>query len=325
MSSPRPEHTLWVGTAGTGTAYGLCRSAREYFGTRVRIVAADINPSHLVAASAIADAFEQVPPASDLAFSAVLAAGLERHAVDTYAPILDSEIVIGAAMLADGRIPSSVMVLAPSADVAAACLDKLETGRRLAAAGLPSPQTQPVNSARWEPDGLLVKPRSGVGSVGVRTVKSEAEFNSLREDANLIAQEICFGPEVTIDTFRARNHDVFRAVCRERIEVKAGVCTKARVFEDDELESIAHRLCMALDLWGVICFQVMRRLDGSWAITDVNPRPGAGTRMSAAAGVDPLLASLLDVWGHDPAVAVPRLARERFVVRAYAEHVFDSP
>lgn len=325
MSSQRPEHTLWVGAAGTGTAYGLCRSARDHFGARVRIIAADINPSHLVAASAIADSFEQVPPASDLAFPGILAAGLKQHAADTYAPILDSEIVMGAEMSADGRIPSSVMVLAPSADVAAACLDKLEIGRRLAAAGLPSPRTEAVKSARWEPDGLLVKPRSGVGSVGVRTVKSEAEFDAVRADANLIAQEICFGPEVTIDTFRARNQEVFRAVCRERIEVKAGVCTKARVFEDAELESIAHRLCLALGLWGVICFQVMRRKDGSWAITDVNPRPGAGTRMSAAAGVDPMLASLLDVWGLDPAVAVPRLAHERFVVRAYSEHVFDGP
>ena len=175
----------------------------------MRIVAADINPGYLVAASDIADAFEQVPPASDLAFPGILAAGMKRHDVDTYAPILDSEIVLGAEMSADGRIPPSVIVLAPSADVAAACLDKLETGRRLAAAGLPSPQTQPVNTARWEPSGMLVKPRSGVGSVGVRIVRSEAEFNALRADANLIAQEICFGPEVTIDTFRARNHDVF--------------------------------------------------------------------------------------------------------------------
>ncbi len=325
MSLRRAEHTLWVGAAGTGTAYGLCRSVRNHFGARVQIIAADINPSYLVPASAVADAFEQVPAVSHNRFPATLRERLARHGVDTYQPILDEEIVLAAQMEADGQIPPGIIVLAPTAQVAFVCLDKLETAKRLVEAGLPSPRTTLIEHARWVPEGVFAKPRLGRGSVGVRLVRSEAELDGLRGEIGLIAQEVCVRPEVTVDAFRARNHKLFRAVGRERIEVKAGVCTKARVFEDEELESLAYRLCLAFDLWGTICFQVMQRGDGSWAITDVNPRPGAGTRMSAAAGVDLLLASLLDVWGDDPAVAIPRMRRERFVVRAFVEHVFDGP
>lgn len=324
MSLPKAEHTLWVGSAGTGTAYGLCQSARRHFGSSVRIVAADTNPAHLVAASAMADTFERVPPVSSPTFAAYLADALLRHHVDTYQPLLDEEIVLGAEMRDDGRIGPSIAVLAPSAAAAAACLDKLETARRLHSAGLPSPRTMRLAEARWEP-GLVVKPRRGRGSVGVRALSSETELAPLRDNENWIAQEACVAPEVTVDAFRSRTIDLFRAVCRERIEVKAGVCTKARVFEDAELETLGRRLCLTFDLWGAVCFQVMRDRHGNWVVTDVNPRPGAGTAMSAAAGVDPLFASLLDVWGRDPTIAVPRLARERFVVRSYAEHVFDPP
>jgi carbamoylphosphate synthase large subunit len=324
MSSDEAKHSLWVSSAGTGTAYGLCKSAREYFGSRIRIVAADTNPRHLVAASAIADAFEQVPPVSSPDFGDVLLAGFSRHGIDTYQPVLDEEIVLAAQMVASGQMPAAVVVLAPTASGAAACFDKLETGRRLSAAGLVCPVTTLAAEAQWTQNGVLAKPRFGLGSVGVRILRSEFELNALRAETNLIAQEICSGPEITVDTFRSRNGDMFRAICRERIETKAGVCTKARVFEDAELESIARRICVVLDLWGTICFQVMRNERGSWAVTDVNPRPGAGTRMSAAVGVDLLVASLLDVWRGDPSVVIPKLNGERFVVRTYVEHVFES-
>ncbi len=325
MSLQKAEHTLFVGAAGTGTAYGLCWSARQHFGDRIRIVVADTNPRHLVAASALSDAFEQLPPVASGEFPAALGAALRRHRVDTYQPILDEEIVLAAEMARDGRIPASVSVLAPSPEVAALCFDKFETARRLRAAGLPSPDTDLIADVAWREEGLVVKPRFGRGSLGVDFLKTVADLNAVRMRSELVAQEKCAPPELTIDTFRSRRGNLFRAICRERIEVKAGVCTKARVFEDEELSSMARHLCDALGLTGTICFQVMRRSDGSWAITDVNPRPGAGTRMSAAAGVDVLLAALLDAWGDDPLPAIPRLTGERFVVRSFHENVFDAP
>ena len=83
---------------------------------------------------------------------------------------------------------------------------------------------------------------------------------------------------------RGRAGGPVQAVCRERLEVKAGVCTKARVFTDPQIGDLAERLGAGLGLEGAFCFQVMRDAARGWVVTDVNARHGAGSRMSAAVG-----------------------------------------
>jgi hypothetical protein len=84
---------------------------------------------------------------------------------------------------------------------------------------------------------------------------------------------------------------------------------------------LARALGDGLDLGGAFCFQVMRARDGGgWRITDVNPRHGAASRMSAAVGVDVIAAGIADAWGEDPGRFLPPLDRERYVVRQYDEY-----
>jgi predicted ATP-grasp superfamily ATP-dependent carboligase len=128
-------------------------------------------------------------------------------------------------------------------------------------------------------------------------------------------------PEITIDAFRAADGAFFRCACRERVEVKAGVCTKARVHDDPELLALARAIADRLPLRGTFCVQVMRDAAGAWRVTDINARPGAGTRLSAAVGLDFLCATLVDAWGGDARPLLPPLGRERWVVRAYVEYV----
>jgi carbamoyl-phosphate synthase large subunit len=318
----RPR-VLWIGAAGTATAFGLLRSARDAWGQAVRVVAADTNPRRLVAAAALADEFEQVPPVAAESFADHLVDTLARHGTDTYAPILDAEIVVAARLREEGRLPAGLVTLAPSAEVAGLCLDKLEMAQWLEREGLPSPPTAPAADARWDPAGVVVKPRTGFGSTGVAVVDHEDDLTRALERAggDAIVQRRCEGPEVTVDAFRGGDGRS-RAVCRERVEVKAGVSTKARVFDDPEIEQLARALAEGLDLRGASCFQLMRAPGGGrWEVTDVNPRPGAGTRLSAALGVDVLAATLADAWGLDPSPFLPPLAGEGWVVRAYRELV----
>ena len=53
--------------------------------------------------------------------------------------------------------------------------------------------------------------------------------------AEIIVQPFIDGKEITIDVFCPRPGDVLACCCRERLEVKAGVSTKARLFDDDTL------------------------------------------------------------------------------------------
>ncbi|MEO8227531.1 MAG: ATP-grasp domain-containing protein [Gemmatimonadota bacterium] len=320
---PDPPPVVWLGAAGTGTAFGIAASIRARWGGAVRLIAADTNPAHLVAASALADAFVQVPPAASPEFAAFLTHHLVQARATTYVPILDREILVAAELAEAGRLPAGLALIAPAAATARICLDKLATAAWLTQQGLPSPRTQLARDASWDDADIVAKPRHGVGSVGFRRITSRDELAALGGSEDLVVQELCCAPEITLDVFRSRRTGFVRAVCRERLEVKAGVCTKARIFESDELADLARRVAEGLALTGTFCMQVMRATtDGSWRITDINPRPGAGTRMTVAAGVDILCAGLADAWGMDVEPLLHSLPRERFVVRQYAEYAF---
>lgn len=311
-------HHVWVGAAGSMTGWGVVQSIRDRWPDAV-IVAADTSPGELVAAAADADDFVQVPGAEDDGFLTALRDGFAAHRIDTYVPIHDVEIIVAARARETGALGSGVACTAPPRPAAELCWDKLATARALDAAGVAVPETRP-GSAAWEGP-CVVKPRHGVASRGVRLVDGAQRTDLERSDV-FVVQQPCAAPEVTIDAFRATRGDCFAAVCRERIEVRAGIATKARVFADAELDDIARQVAGATGLRGAFCFQVMRDAESSgWRVTDVNPRPGGATRMSVAAGVDIHAAMLAHAWGEDPAPYVPPLPGERWVTRGYVERV----
>ena len=279
---------------------------------------ADTNPRPLVAAASFADDFVQAPPVAGYGYGDWLATTLERLDVDLYVPLLDADIALAAELAATGG--AAARVAAPSPETARACCDKLETARALRELGVPGPQTRvPDGAAVAAREGLVVKPRYGQGSAGFRALVAGEEVAAADD---LVLQQRCQPPEVTVDAYLAADLGAFRAVCRERLEVKAGVCSKARVFEDAELAGLVETVVRGLALRGGSCVQLMR-LDGGWAVTDVNARPGGGTRMSSAAGVDILAAVYADQLGlsFDPEASLALLATEVFVVRQPDEFV----
>jgi carbamoylphosphate synthase large subunit len=239
-------------------------------------------------------------------------------------PIHDPEVIL-AATLRDEGLLKGVACPAPPTWAATICWDKLETARWLSGVDAPTPETRAIDDVDAVGDGWIVKPRRGVGSVGVARITTDRELADWRADARrdeYLAQRLLDGPELTLDGFLAADGSG-RVVCRERIEVKSGVCTKARIFEDEMLAALALDVGRKLELRGAFCFQVMQDGSGAWLLTDVNPRTGAGTRLSAAVGVNLHAAMLADLWGLDPQVHVPRLSGERWVARYYREAVLQ--
>lgn len=305
---------VWIGAAGTATGYGIVRCLRRHWGESVRVVTADVNPAHLVAATELADAHAIVPPVAERErFVEAFGAGVAEHGVDTYVPLLTRELELGAE-LAEAH---GVQLLGPTERAARLCADKLEAARWMADAGIAAPPTVPAGEAPWWPEGVVVKPRSGQGSQEVEPIASEADLpRAHARGERAIAQRRCQPPEVSVDAFAGRTN--FRAVCRERIEVKAGVCTKARLFADPELAGVVARLAELLPHTGVLCVQFMRGPDG-WEVTDLNPRAGAATPMSALAGIDVTAAAFAELWGEQPDRFLGRIEGEPYVVRHYEE------
>jgi carbamoylphosphate synthase large subunit len=314
--------TIWVGAAGSGNGYGILRSARDRYGDAIRLISADTNPPHLCAGAAVADEHVITPLAASSDFGAWLARELERRAVDVYVPIVDPEIRVAAELVARGALPDRVRALVPTPEAAARSMDKLALARWLASVGLPAPATAAAGEARWRQGGLVAKPRDGWGSAGVRILERPEELAAL--DPGVVVQERCERPEVTVDAYHLPDGEV-RSVCRERIEVKSGVCVKARVFVDDELGALAAAIGRRLPLHGAFCFQVMRRSsDGAWAVTDLNPRVGSGSRISTAVGFDVSGAVVCGALGEDPRPLLRHPPAERWVVRQWQEIVMST-
>jgi carbamoylphosphate synthase large subunit len=309
-----------LGAGGTGTSFAIASRLRAHWGEDVRLIITDSNPAHLVTTALLADLCVQVPYASDPGFQALLEDLIEREGVQTYIPILNDEIVLAARLQADPRFAHVDFWTSP---LHAQCTDKAFADSWLNSIGVRTPAMIPAGELAHGEGPWFAKPRRGFGSRGAGVVHG-ADLRRLADaerDA-LIVQELCRAPEVTVDSFHDAATGATHAYVRERIETKAGVCTKARLFRDAGLEVIAGAIGRALGQRGTICFQAMQGRDG-WAVTDLNLRSGAGTAMSCAAGFDVLAAAYACRLGEDYARFLPPLEEGRsvYVTRQYAEFV----
>lgn len=312
-------NVVLLGGAGTGTAFAIATRLRSSWGSDIRIILTDVNQEHLVSASVLADQFYQVQPAKDSAFREQIMEILRAEKVTTYIPILNDEIIL-AAELAKLAVYKDIDFW--SSDSYAKCVDKNFAEQWLSSIGVRTPEVATLQRLQ-EQRTWFAKPRDGFGSKGVGYVTS-ADVLALSdaEREKLVIQEVCTYPEVTVDSFWDADIDSGYAYCRERIEVKSGVCTKARLFSDPELSSFAKSIGRALGQKGTICFQAMSSTRG-WVVTDLNLRSGAGTAMTCAAGYDVLSAafacrSKLDYSGYLKSI---KFDDEIYVTRQYVEFV----
>lgn len=320
-----------VAIGSSGSAPGYC-AATSLGLQRKRlcseVFACDVNPRHLVAASTEAS-FIQLPSAMEDDFSTRASHILEASGVTHFYPIHDAEIWAATRDVQVFR-GLGIEVCASPFDAVGISTDKLAMYRCLRSAGVPTPITMKLREAAWLEGGLIAKPRRGVGSHGLRVFKQESEWKNFVQgadswDEDIIIQPYIHSPEITIDVFAGRSHNVLTAVCRERLEVKAGITTKARVFESPELRRLSQDIAQTIGLLGAFCFQVRHdRQTNSLLVIDVNPRIGGATAMSVALGCNLPAAHVALFTGQKPEEFILPVIRESFVVRSFREHVTFS-
>lgn len=299
--------TLILTSAGTATAVAILGTIARIDG--LEVVTTDVGEAATICAPTLFSTRHRVVPYArePEAFVAAIAAICAETGADAVYPIHDGEIRALAA--AADRLPPGVRLAARDAAAVDLCGDKRAAARHCVAAGIPAPTT--VTGAELADDAifpLFRKPRRGVGSVGARLV---ADRSALRpEDLvdDVVFQEVCTGPEYTVDVLR--RGDAIVAIARERLEIKAGVSTKVRVFRDARFEALAAAVAAAFDTPDLFCFQAMDSARGL-LVTDVNPRSGGGSSMTTAAGVDLYTPFFLDLVGLPGAEAAFEEARAR--------------
>jgi carbamoyl-phosphate synthase large subunit len=312
--------TVLVTGAGGPAGVAVIRSLLRRGG--IRVVAADMDAYASGLYLVPAGDRRLVPAGLAPDFGDQLLALCVDERVDVLFPTVDVELPVIA-----GRVREfaecQVAVASPSLDTLTVCLDKLLLAQRCAGV-LPVPRTEPLSPAaaldRRFP--VIVKPRRGAGSRGIRLVDSAEELLALGTDDTWLVQDHLPGQEYSVDVLAGLDGSVIAAVPRSRLRVDSGVSVAGRTVRDPELESAARAVAAAVGLTTVANVQLKRDASGRAALLEVNPRFPGAMPLTMAAGVD-MPSLTLDLVLGKPVPARVEF-RELAVVR-YLEDVFLDP
>jgi carbamoyl-phosphate synthase large subunit len=286
----------------------------------VSLVAADMDPWAAGLYLVPPDARTLVPAGSDPGFADAALARCLAMGADVLIPTCDAELLPLGRARAGFREAGVELLLAPdrALDV---CLDKLALVERCAGR-VPVPRTERLDQADpglWTYP-VMVKPRRGSGSRGIRMVGSAQELAEMQASADYLVQEYLPGTEYSIDVLADVTGHVVASVPRVRERVDSGVSVAGRTLHDAELERLGADMAVVTGLTYVANVQFRRDASGRPALLEVNPRFPGTMPLTVASGVDmPLMA--LDALRGKPLpaqagfrdVAMVRYLDERFI------------
>lgn len=268
---------------GSGSANALAAIAALRAGApRVRIIGTDTRSAEETAGSAFCDRFVRVPPASDeVAFVQEILRICREEAVGLILPVIDAEVAALARARRD--LPAGADVAIPEASVVELCNDKRAFAEWCASTGVTAPRVVGVDDER--PSRVVIKPRSGNGTVGCRVVDGrDPAVDAALRDEEAVVQEFIDGEESTVDVLRL-DGKIITAVQRVRVDVRAGQIHRGRTAADPQVRAFVERVIDRLGLDGAANVQVMRR-DDRVCVIEVNPRLASGLPLTTAAGVN---------------------------------------
>lgn len=135
---------------------------------------------------------------------------------------------------------------------------------------------------------VFVKPVRGAGSVGAMKISCMELLKALfrYSEEPLLIQEFCngreFGIDVYVDLVSGEVVDVFM---KEKLRMRAGETEKSVTNNDPKLKEFICRVASTLKLSGPIDMDVFEK-DGTFYLSEINPRFGGGFPHAYACGVD---------------------------------------
>lgn len=291
-----------------------------------------VNSSPLTPAFALADAAEVCPLIYSEEYIPFLFAYCRDHRIGALLSLFDIDVPVLAAHANEFRVLGVEPIVAPL-DVARACNDKY-LGQQLAAkAGVPALATylSLEDAKRAIAEGevsfpLFVKPRWGMGSIGIYAAHGEDELESAYRmvrnqvmdsyvkyescedpDHAVLIQEAAQGCEYGMDVMCDLQGSFAGVSVRRKIAMRSGETDVAEMIEaPQEFVELAKRLATVAPHPGNMDVDVfaVQDDDGSFRdlrVLEMNARFGGGYPFSHQAGVD--LPAVLVAWlrGEEPA------------------------
>jgi carbamoyl-phosphate synthase large subunit len=305
--------------AGTTTAMTALKGLQAIKDNSLHITMGDMQRD--CAGAYLGDDFVRMPPASAPDFVEQAIGICRERQIDLVIPIIDYEFS-GWARAAEPLAQSGTQVVISPVKALETCQEKDRTDGYFRSLGVPCPHTWRPTDLRDErelPFPVIIKPRCGRASLDTYKAENPEEYRFyLPRVPDPIVQPCLRGQEVTIDTISDLQGHFLAASPRIRLEVKGGQAFKSVTIDAPELVEFARRIVEPLPIIGpsnIQCFLT----DEGIQFVEINPRFGAGSILSIAAGMNSPAALVAMVRGQE----LPRLTpRPGLLMMRYWQEVF---
>jgi carbamoyl-phosphate synthase large subunit len=264
----------------------LFREALHDLGLNGRVIAVDATEHS--AAGEIADEFYIVPRCTDPNFIPQLLDICSSENVSLLVPTIDTELrYYAAAKPLFREIGTTIAVSSP--ETIALCEDKGSTHEWLLKNGFPAPRQSTPGAVLANPNSwdlpLIVKPRNGSASSGLRIIHNLSDLESVEGNPSLILQEFVRGREFTVNAFVDKRGRCLCAIPHERIEIRGGEVSKGITVRHPAMISLMKQIVEALPgAFGALNVQCFLTPDDRISIIEINARFGGGYPLAHHAG-----------------------------------------
>lgn len=284
------QKNILVLACGLNSAYHMIKILKNTYSKEFRVIGSDINEPYLIPSINLVDKFYKVSPSKNERFYKEIISIIDKENIDILIPIFDLDQKLFYGDNPD-LLNRKIISTAPIKKTFEYYGDKEKLSNFLSEKGLLTPKIYSTEKIIAENEYFL-KPKDGVGSVDAKKVTGK-EILCHEKISNYIIQEICSPPELTVEAFFFRNR--ISTVTRERLETKAGVCTKTCIYHNQELENIVKKFTEIITVPTIFNLQFMKNQKNKFVIIDVNLRLAGGIGLSYKAGWDEISA-LSDIW-----------------------------
>ena len=271
---------------GTGGPSGVS-VMRALDGVDVDVYAADIDPNAAGLYLVDEDRRGLIPRGDSEHFAAFVRDYCASRQIDVLIPTVDSEL-LPLAIERESLAAAGTRLVLASEQTLRTCLDKWVLHQRCD--GWVRVPGSVVADESFDAAGrtlpVIVKPRVGSGSRGIRLIERVADLERIERDGSLLVQEHLPGPEYSLDVVARADGRVVAVVPRERLKVDSGIAVTGRTVHDERLEAIARQVAERIGLTSVANVQVKGDVHGVPALLEVNPRFPGTMPLTVASGVN---------------------------------------
>ena len=285
-----------------GTRNKVVQYFRRAFSGAGRVIATDMSP--LAPAIYEADAYYIVPRMTDPDYLNVIFDICRKEQISGVLSLIDPELSLLAAHETEFRA-LGVTVIGSSYALCEMALDKMQMYRWLTEHGYRCARSwmDKEDFFRCVERGevsypVFVKPARGSASISISKVYDRETVELLfAHEEGLMIQEFLNGQEIGADVYiDLISGEVVSIFTKKKIRMRAGETDKAVSFKDPALFALIEEFALETGYRGQIDIDIFQ-IDGSYYMSEVNPRFGGGYPHAYEAGADHMTLILNNLSG----------------------------